>query len=137
MPINPGVLGTQYVALPMTVGVALANAVFTVQTPWSSKIFPYLGVGAGVARLSIQGANSTNPSEPGINHFDSGPDASATAFALQFKAGVKGEVAKNLLLFAEYRSSPSIPRSTRSAKRFPLTCRRIPGRRVWGASPTT
>jgi len=60
-------------------------------------------VGAGVARLSIQGANSTNPSEPGINHFDSGSDASATAFAMQFKAGVKGEVARNLLLFAEYR----------------------------------
>ena len=103
MPITPGVLGTQYVTLPMTVGVLLANAVFTVQTPWSTRIFPYLGVGAGVARLSIGGANSTNPSEPGINHFDSGPDASATAFAMQFKAGLKGEVARNLLLFAEYR----------------------------------
>ena len=87
----------------MTVGVVLANAVLTVQTPWSSRIFPDLGVGAGVARRSIQGANSTNPREPGINHFDSWPDASATAFALQFKAGVKGEVARNLLLFAEYR----------------------------------
>jgi hypothetical protein len=43
------------------------------------------------------------PGEPGINHFDSGPDASATAFAMQFKAGLKGEVARNLLLFAEYR----------------------------------
>jgi len=103
MPITPSVMGTQYVTLPTTVGVVLANAVFTVQTPWSSKIFPYHGVGAGVARLSIQGANSTNPSEPGINHFDSGPDASATAFAMQFKAGLKGEVARNLLLFAEYR----------------------------------
>jgi len=103
MPINPSVLGTQYVTLPMTVGVVLANAVFTVRTPWSSRIFPYLGVGAGVARISIKGANSTNPSEPGINHFDSGPDASATAFAMQFKAGLKGEVARNLLLFAEYR----------------------------------
>lgn len=103
MPITPSVLGTQYVTLPMAVGVVLANAVLTVQTPWSSRIFPYLGVGAGVARGSIQGANSTNPSEPGINHFDSWPEASATAFALQFKAGLKGEVAKNLLLFAEYR----------------------------------
>lgn len=87
----------------MTVGVVLASAVLTVQTPWSGRIFPDLGVGAGVARLSIQGANSTNPSEPGINHFASGPDASATAFAMQFKAGLKGEVARNLLLFAEYR----------------------------------
>ncbi|WP_425065282.1 outer membrane protein [Reyranella sp.] len=60
-------------------------------------------MGAGVARVSIQGANSTSPSEPGIKHFDSRPDASATAFAIQFKAGLKGEVARNLLLFAEYR----------------------------------
>lgn len=103
MPINPGVLGTQYVTLPMTVGVVLANAVRTVQTPWSSRIFPYVGVGAGVARLSIKGANSTTPSEPGMNHFDSGPDASATAFAMQFKAAPKGEAARNLFLFAEYR----------------------------------
>jgi hypothetical protein len=97
----------------MTVGVVLANAVFTVQTPWSSRISPDLGVGAGVARLSIHGANSTNPSEPRINHFDSGPDASATAFAMQFKAGL---------------TSPSIRRSTRSAKRCRPTCRRMPGR---------
>lgn len=69
-PITPGVLGTQEVTLPMTVGVVLANAVLTVQAPWSSTIFPDLGVGAGVARLSIKGANSSNPSESGINHFD-------------------------------------------------------------------
>lgn len=103
MPITPGVLGTQFVTLPTTVGVLLANVVFTFQTPYSGRIFPYLGVGAGMARVWIQGANSTNPSEPGVNHFDSGSDASASAFAMQFKAGLKGEVAKNLLLFAEYR----------------------------------
>ncbi len=33
MPITPGVLGTQDVTLPMTVGVVLANAVFTGETP--------------------------------------------------------------------------------------------------------
>jgi opacity protein-like surface antigen len=103
MPIAPAVLGTQYVTAPMTVGVLLANVAFTFQTPYSSKVFPYLGVGAGVARVSIQGSESLNPSEPGVNHFDSGPDASAYAVALQFKAGLKGEVARNLLLFAEYR----------------------------------
>ena len=64
MPITPGVLGTQYVTLPMTVGVVLANAVLNVQTPWSSRIFPYLGVGAGVARLSIQGPNPPIPASP-------------------------------------------------------------------------
>jgi len=127
MPITPSVLGTQYVTLPMTVGVVLANAVFTFQTPWSSRIFPYLGVGAGVARLSIQGANPTNPSEPGINHFDSWPDASATAFAMQFKAGVKGEVARNLLLFAESRHLSLNPTQYTFGETLPLTCRRIRG----------
>jgi opacity protein-like surface antigen len=77
--------------------------VLTFPTPYSTRIVPYLGLGAGVARVSIQGADSANPGEPGINHFDSGPNASDLAFAGQFKAGLKGEVAKNLLLFAEYR----------------------------------
>jgi opacity protein-like surface antigen len=103
MPITPSALGTQYVTLPTTVGVLLANVVVTLPTPYSSRVFPYLGVGAGVARVSIQGANSANPNEPGVNHFDSGPDASAYAFAMQFKAGLKGEVTRNLALFAEYR----------------------------------
>jgi opacity protein-like surface antigen len=103
MPITPSVLGTQYVTAPMTVGVLLAGVAFTLQTPYSGRILPYLGVGAGLARTSIQGADSVNPNEPGVNHFDSGADASAYAFAMQFKAGLKGEVAPNLLLFAEYR----------------------------------
>ena len=103
MPVIPRALGTQYVTIPMTAGVFLANAVFTLQTPYSSKVFPYFGVGAGVARISIKGSDSANPSEPGINHFNSDPDASDSAFAVQLKAGIKGEVAKNLSLFAEYR----------------------------------
>jgi len=103
LPITPGILGTQYVALPMTTSVLLANAVVTFQTPYSGKIFPYLGVGAGVARVSVEDAESANPNEPGINHFDSNPDASDSAFAMQFKAGLKGEVAKNIFLFSEYR----------------------------------
>lgn len=103
MPVIPRALGTQYVTIPMTAGVFLANAIFTLQTPYSSKIFPYIGVGAGVAVTSIKGSDSANPSEPGINHFNSNPDASSSAFAMQLKAGVKGEVYKNLYLFAEYR----------------------------------
>lgn len=103
MPVIPRALGTQYVTIPMTAGVFLANAIFTLQTPYSNKIFPYLGVGAGVARVSIKNSDSANPSEPGINHFNSGPNASDSAFAMQLKAGIKGEIAKNLSLFAEYR----------------------------------
>ncbi|MGE4338851.1 MAG: outer membrane protein [Pigmentiphaga sp.] len=103
LPIEPHVLGTQYVTVPMTTRALLANAVFTFRTPYSNSIFPYLGAGVGVARVSIKGADSANPNEPGINHFDSGPDASDSAFAMQFKAGLKGKVANNLFLFAEYR----------------------------------
>ncbi len=103
LPIDPQVLGTQYVKLPMTTGVFLANAVFTLQTPYSDRIFPYVGAGIGVARVSIKGADSANPNEPGINHFDSNPDASDTAFAMQIKAGLRGQVNRNVSLFAEYR----------------------------------
>jgi opacity protein-like surface antigen len=101
--VIPRALGTQYVSAPTTAGVVLANAVFNFQTPYSNKIFPYIGVGAGVAFLSIKGSDSANPSEPGINHFNSDPDASNSAFAMQFKAGLKGEVYKNLYFFTEYR----------------------------------
>lgn len=103
MPVIPRALGTQYVTLPMTAGVLLANAVLTLQTPYSNTLFPYIGAGAGVAFMSIKGSDSANPSEPGINHFNSDPDASKSAFAMQLKAGIKAEVNKNLRLFAEYR----------------------------------
>ena len=103
MPVMPRFLGMQYVTVPTTVGVFLANAVFTLETPYSSKVFPYIGLGAGMAYTSIKGADSANPSEPGINHFNSDPDASDWAFAMQVKAGVKAQVSKNLRLFAEYR----------------------------------
>ena len=103
MPVRPRALGTQYVTVPITTGVLLANAVFTFETPYSSNVFPYLGAGAGVAFLKIKGSDSANPSEPGINHFNSDPDASSSAFAFQLKAGIKAEVHKRVSLFAEYR----------------------------------
>lgn len=103
MPVRPRFLGMQYVTVPTTAGVFLANAIFTLQTPYSNKIFPYVGLGVGMAFVSIKGSDSANPSEPGINHFNSDPDASDTAFAMQLKAGIKGEIHKNVYLFAEYR----------------------------------
>ena len=103
MPVTPSFLGTQYVTVPMTVGAFLANAVFTLQTPYSDKTLPYIGVGVGVAFVSISGSDSANPSEPGINHFNSDPDASDSALVMQLKVGVKRELCKNLYLFTEYR----------------------------------
>ena len=103
MPVRPHALGMQYVTVPMTAGLLMANAVFTIRTPYSDTILPYVGAGAGAAFLSIKGSDSANPSEPGINHFNSDPDASATAFAMQLKLGIKAKVQKNLHLFTEYR----------------------------------
>ncbi len=103
MPVRPQALGTQYVTVPTQAGLLLANAILTFDTPYSDKFSPYLGLGAGVARVSIKRADSFNPMEPGINHFNSDPDASDTAFAVQLRAGFKMHLNKQLQLFTEYR----------------------------------
>jgi opacity protein-like surface antigen len=101
--IEPYFLGTQYVSLPLNVGAVLVNAVFNFRTPYSEAITPYAGVGAGYGAVFIDGSNSTNPSEPGINHFNSEPDASNGDVALQAKIGVRAEIASNWSGFTEFR----------------------------------
>lgn len=103
MPVHPAFLGMQYVTVPTQIGLAMLNAGLIFKTPYSEKVLPMLGIGAGAAFVSITGADSANPSEPGINHFNSDPDASDTALALQFKAGVKIRMSTRLDLLAEYR----------------------------------
>ena len=103
MPIQPKFLGTQYVTLHMKGYVLLANVLLTVRTPYSQRFFPYAGAGAGTARVAITDSDSANPSEPGINHFNSDPDASDSALAWQFRLGVKGNLTRRWSLFAEYR----------------------------------
>ncbi|MFT0532508.1 outer membrane protein [Castellaniella hirudinis] len=103
MPVDPAFLGTQYVTIPMQGYLLMANAVLTLETPYSQRFFPYIGAGAGAARLSISGADSANPSEPGINHFNSDASASDTAFAYQLRLGVKGRLTPALTVFTEYR----------------------------------
>lgn len=103
MPVRPRFLGTQYVTFPLTAGVLLTNAVFNLRTPWSDKLRPYVGAGIGVAFVSVRGSDSQNPSEPGINHFNTDRDASDSALAFQFKAGLKSEIHRNLYLTLEYR----------------------------------
>ena len=75
--IDPQALGTHYVTLP--------------------------GIGAGYGAVFINGSNSTNPSEPGINHFNSEPDASSGGLALQAKIGIRAAVTSNWSVFTEYR----------------------------------
>ena len=101
--IDPQALGTQYVTLPLGSGALFVNAVFDLHTPHSDTIVPYAGVGAGYAVVVVNGSNSTNPSEPGINHFNSGPDASASALALQARIGLRAKVGGNWSVFTEYR----------------------------------
>lgn len=101
--IEPYLLGTQFVSLPTHVGAVLLNAVFSLRTPQSGAITPYAGVGAGYGAVFIDGSDSTNPSEPGINHFNSEPDASSGGLALQAKIGIKAGISSSWSVFAEYR----------------------------------
>lgn len=91
------------VSLPMNTGVFLSNAVLTLHTPY--KVQPYIGGGVGTAFVYISGADSlqVNTSEPGINHFNSNPNASSWAFAAQAKTGFRVDVIEHWWLFAEYR----------------------------------
>jgi opacity protein-like surface antigen len=91
---------------PINSGVLLANAVITFAVPETPGIvYPYLGVGVGTSYISIHGANSAQiaPPEPGINHFNSGPNATNWTFATQGKAGLRFNLTCNLRLLAEYR----------------------------------
>jgi opacity protein-like surface antigen len=92
------------VSLPMNTGVFLANAVISLQTPLR-RIHPYLGAGVGTSYVSIDGADSTQIKfpEPGVNHFNSGPDSSRWSFAVQAKAGVRFDLTERIWLFSEYR----------------------------------
>lgn len=90
---------------PMNNGVMLANGVFTLKTPYTCFVQPYVGAGVGAAILSISGANSlqTAPAEPGINHFNSNTSSSTWTFATQAKVGMHFVLTPYCRLFAEYR----------------------------------
>lgn len=105
-PNTPGVPNHWFSnTLPQKAGVFLANAVLSLKTPYSDAVFPYIGGGVGGAILSLDGATSEqiNPPEPGLNHFNSNPNASSSAFAATAKVGLRGEVYERLSLFIEYR----------------------------------
>ena len=87
---------------PMNAGVFIANTIFSFKTPYSKSIHPYFGGGIGGATLSVSGATSEqlSPAEPGLNHFNTNPNASSSAFA---KAGLRAEFYNHISLFAEYR----------------------------------
>ena len=45
-------------SFPLNTGVLLVNAVFIINTPYMTRVRPYVGIGAGTARLAISGAHS-------------------------------------------------------------------------------
>jgi opacity protein-like surface antigen len=94
-----------YDTFPMNTGVLLGNSVWAINIPSTNWVNPYVGVGLGVSYISISDANSKQvaPAEPGINHFNSNPDASDWAFAAQAKAGLRFILNPHWRLLAEYR----------------------------------
>jgi opacity protein-like surface antigen len=91
-------------SFPINAGVFLAEAVVSLRTPLQ-RVYPYLGGGVGSAFVSIHDANSAqiSPPEAGINHFNSGTNASCWTFATQAKTGVRFALTERWSLFAEYR----------------------------------
>jgi hypothetical protein len=91
-------------SFPMNNAVFVTNLVLSVQTPCRG-LTPYIGGGIGAACVTISGADSlqVSPAEPGVNHFNSGPDSSNWGFAAQAKTGVRFSLSERCWLFAEYR----------------------------------
>ena len=92
------------ISYPLKTGVFLTNAVLNF-VPDQCRWHPYVAAGIGTAFLSISNAISTQiaPVEPGINQFNSNPNATDTTFAAQGKVGLDYEISPHLSLFAEYR----------------------------------
>ncbi len=90
---------------PMNTGVFLVNGLLSLNHSLFNTVHPYLGVGAGTAMISITNAHSdqTAPAEPGINHYNSDPNASTVAFAVQPKIGLHFDINQHGSIFVEYR----------------------------------
>lgn len=88
---------------PLDIGVLMPNIVLTLHTPY--RAHPYIGGGVGAAVVSNSGAFSEQliRPEPGINHFNSDPNASDWAVATTARAGVRFDVGRAWYLFAEYK----------------------------------
>jgi len=92
------------VSYPMNRTVFLANAVLNFNNP-RLLVHPYIGFGIGnaIARISGASATQTNPPEEGINHYNTNPSDTNSAFAGQIKLGFSYDINKYVSLFAEYR----------------------------------
>lgn len=87
---------------PLRQGTLLANFTLALTNDY---LTPYIGGGIGAGMVSIHGADATQIEfpEPGVNHFNSNPNAFNWTFAAQVKAGLRYSPYKHIRLFAEYR----------------------------------
>ena len=94
-----------HVTYPIKTGVFLVNGILNANSSTLGRFHPYLGVGAGVALVSITGAHSlqTAPLEPGINHYNSDSSDKSLAFAAQPKVGVSFNLTDHTNVYIEYR----------------------------------
>lgn len=93
------------VTFPLQTGIFLVNGILNAQSASLGRFKPYIGVGAGVAVISVSNANSlqTTPLEAGVNHYNSDTNDTSIAFAAQPKIGVSFNISQNTNMFVEYR----------------------------------
>lgn len=89
---------------PLRSTVFLGNALFSFNHP-CVFVHPYVGFGIGSAIVRVSGADAAqvNPPEAGINHYNSHPSDTNSAFAGQFKLGLSYDINDYLSIFADYR----------------------------------
>ncbi len=87
---------------PMRTGILIADYTLAFTNDY---LTPYISGGMGAAITSIHHAVATQIEfpEPGINHFNSNPDAFNWGFAAQFKGGLRYSIFKHMRIFGEYR----------------------------------
>ncbi|MBL7481082.1 outer membrane protein [Legionella bononiensis] len=103
---NNRVIGHTFeVTFPMDMGMFLTNAVLSYKSSRLGGFQPYIAGGVGAVRIFISDAVSTQviPPEPGINHFNSDPNAADWTFAAQAKIGLKYIISEHWRVFGEYR----------------------------------
>ena len=96
-------LCTQYVSLPLHASAMLVNAVFNYPDSLFGCCDALYWRWGGYGAVFVDGSNSTNPSEPGINHFNSELDVSSGGLTLQAKIGVRAKISSNWSVFTEFR----------------------------------
>lgn len=92
------------VSYPMSKNMYLVNAILNFKKQ-NFIVNPYIGFGIGSAILRISDANSTqiDPTEVGVNHYNSNSSSTSSTFAGQIKLGLSYDMNKYVSFFAEYR----------------------------------